>query len=253
MLRPSALRVHPVEAPPMPVAAVTVLCVDDHNLVRECVAALVERGPGLRVAGEARTVAGALECFSKTRPDVTLVSLHTRGLDGIQLIRAIRSLDPRARIVVYGTDETQAVYFALDAGAGGFIPKNAVSADLTRIITEVHGRNGMPPDEIRSARDARSGGPTLTTREVEILELLMQGHRTKAIAATLRISDHTVKAHTRSIYEKLGVQGRAAALTEALRRGFVRLAARQVTSVTRRSTGRAALLKRPGASIHPFA
>ena len=93
-----------------------------------------------------------------------------------------------------------------------------------RGIREVHGRNGGLLDDFRGKLEARVGLISLTTREVELLELLTQGLRTKAIAATLGISDHTVKVHIRSVYEKLGVHGRAAALAEALRRGFVRLA-----------------------------
>jgi DNA-binding NarL/FixJ family response regulator len=113
--------------------------------------------------------------------------------------------------------------------------KDAASADLVRVIKEVQGRNGVLLDDFRDKLEARGGMTTLTTREVELLELLTQGFRTKAISATLGISDHTVKVHIRSVYEKLGVHGRAAALAEALRRGFVRLAAaRPAAIVTRR-------------------
>jgi two-component system NarL family response regulator len=214
---------------------VTVLCIDDHNLVRECMVAIIEQQPGLRVAGQARTVKGALDCFTETKPDVTLLSLQPRGLNCLQIIRAIRRADPRARIVVYARDESEAVYLALNAGAEGFVLKDAASADLVRVIKEVHGRNGVLLDDFRDKLEARGGLTTLTTREVELLELLTQGFRTKAIAASLGISDHTVKVHIRSVYEKLGVHGRAAALAEALRRGFVRLAAaRPAAIVTRR-------------------
>jgi two-component system NarL family response regulator len=214
---------------------VTVLCIDDHNLVRECMVAIIEQQPGLRVAGQARTVKGAVDGFTETKPDVTLLSLQPRGLNCLQIIRAIRRVDPRARIVVYARDESEAVYLALNAGAEGFVLKDAVSADLVRVIKEVHGRNGVLLDDFRDKLEARGGLTTLTTREVELLELLTQGFRTKAIAAALGISDHTVKVHIRSVYEKLGVHGRAAALAEALRRGFVRLgAARPASIVTRR-------------------
>jgi len=214
---------------------VTVLCVDDHNLVRECLVAIIEQHPGLRVAGQARTVKGAIDTFTEAKPDVTLVSLQPRGLNCLQIIRAIRRVDPRARIVVYARDESEAVFLALDAGAAGFVLKDAASADLIRVIKEVHGRNGVLLDDFRDKLEARGGMTTLTTREVELLELLTQGFRTKAISAALGISDHTVKVHIRSVYEKLGVHGRAAALAEALRRGFVRLAAaRPAAIITRR-------------------
>ena len=205
---------------------ITVLCVDDHNLVRECVVGVIQRERGLRIAAEARTVEGAVEAFTRVRPDVTLVSLHPRGLDCLQTIRAIRAVDRRARIVVYASEETEAVYLALDAGAAGFVVRDAVPADLIRVIVETQGRSAPPSKGLRRTRKARGGLPALTAREVELLALLTQGLRTKALAAALGISDHTVKVHLKSVYEKLGVHGRAAALAEGLRRGFVRLAAR---------------------------
>jgi two-component system, NarL family, response regulator len=203
---------------------VRVLCVDDQNLVRECVVGIIEQAPGFRIS-EARTLKGALECFAEARPDVTLVSLHPQGLDSLEAIREIRRLDPGARIVVYAMDETDAVYFALDAGATGFVLKDTSAADLVRIIREVHARSGVLLDDFRSKLKARAGLETLTSREIEVVELFTQGFRTKAIATTLRISDYTVKAHMKNIYKKLGVQRRAAALAQALRRGFVRLSA----------------------------
>jgi two-component system, NarL family, response regulator len=230
---------------------VTVLCVDDHNLVRDCVVAVLEQDPGLRVVAEARTVRGGLEGFTRTRPDVTLVSLQTRGFDGLQAIRAIRRVDPGARIVVYATDETEAVYLALDAGAIAFVLKDTDAAHLRRVIADASGQNGVQ-DDLKQTVEARSR-PSLTSREVEILELMTQGLRTTAIGATLRISDHTVKAHMKSLYAKLDVHGRAEALAQAIRRGFVRLAAdRPVLRVTHRRVTQAAPKRfrpRPQASL----
>jgi len=207
----------------MGIPQVRVLCIDDHTLVRECVAAVLEREPDLRVAAQARTVTSAVERYSHTRPDVTLVSLRPRGLDCLDVIRSIRRVDPRARIVVYAGSETDAVYLALDAGAAGFVVKNAPSADLVRIIRDVHRQDAAMLDGFRTKLDARIAPPPLSSREVEILELLTHGLRTKAISTALRISDHTVKVHMKRAYEKLGVHGRAAALAEALRLGFVRI------------------------------
>ena len=202
---------------------VRVLCVDDHTLVRECVVAVLEREPALRVAAQARTVTSAVERYADTRPDVTLVSLRPRGLDCLEAIRSIRRLDPRARIVVYAASETDAVYLALDAGASGFVVESAETADLARVIRNVHAQDVALLDGFRSKLDARTVPPPLSAREVEILEMLTHGLRTKAIATALRISAHTVKVHMKRAYEKLGVHGRAAALAEALRLGFVRI------------------------------
>lgn len=199
------------------------LCVDDHTLVRECVVAVLEREPGLRVAAQARTVKGAVDRYADTRPDVTLVSLRQRGLDCLDTIRSIRRVDPRARIVVYAASETDAVYLALDVGAAGFVVESADTAHLVRVIRDVHDQDVALLDGFRSKLDARSVPPPLSAREVEILEMLTHGLRTKAISSALRISDHTVKVHMKRAYEKLGVHGRAGALAEALRLGFVRI------------------------------
>jgi two-component system, NarL family, response regulator len=206
-------------------SSLTVLCVDDHHLVRDCVVAILEQQPGLRVAGEARTLRASVECFTEARPDVTVVNLQTRYFDSLQVIRALRHIDPCARIVVYAMDDSEAMYGALDAGAAAFVLKDAGAAELIRVIEGVHGRSQEFVDDIRTKLGARTGRPVLTTREVEILGLLAEGLRVKAISAALRISDHTVKAHMRSVYEKLDVHGRAEALAEALRRGLVRLPA----------------------------
>jgi DNA-binding NarL/FixJ family response regulator len=208
---------------------VTVLCVDEHNLVRECVVAVLERAPGVRVVAEARTVKGAVERVADAMPDVILVSLQPRGLDGLDAIRAIRRVDPHARIVVYATEDSDAVYAAIHAGATGVLLESGGSPELIRVITEVHRRHGLPLDDVKRRLATRSALPTLTAREIEILELLTQGLRIRAISAALRISDHTVKVYVKSAYSKLGVHGRAAAVTEALRRGFVRLSAERHT------------------------
>src|SRR5688500_13671471 len=105
-----------------------VLCVDDHHLVRDCVAAIVEQRLGARAAA-ARTLRGSIDAFTLARPDVTLVNLQSRHFDSLQVIRAIRRLDPCAPIVAYAMEETEAVYLAMDAGATAFVRKDATAAD----------------------------------------------------------------------------------------------------------------------------
>jgi DNA-binding NarL/FixJ family response regulator len=212
-------------------ADVTVLCVDDQNVVRKCIVALLEQEPGFRVVAEARTVESALECFAESKPDVTVISLQNRGC--LQTIRAIRRLDVRARIAVYAKNETEAMYLALEAGTAGFVLKDASAADLIRVITKVHGRSAELREGIKAILDARNVLPTLSAREIEMLECLTQGLRTPAIAATLRRSEHTVKMHMKNIYKKLGVRGRAAAVMAAFQRGYLQLGdSRKVSSET---------------------
>ena len=210
-------------------ADVTVLCVDDQNVVRKCVVALIAHERGFHVVAEALTAESALECFAEAKPNVTVISLQTRGC--FRAIRAIRRVETDARIVVYATDGVEAVYLALDAGASGFVLKDASAADLISVITKVHGRSGELRDSIKTKLAARYGRPSLTAREMEVLECFAEGLRARDIAATLRVSDHTVRMHMKNIYVKLEVKGRAEALAAALRRGYVRLGAgRQLSS-----------------------
>lgn len=202
-------------------AAVRVLCVDDQNLVRKCIVALLDQEAGFQVAAEARTVESALACFAESKPDVTVISLQTRGC--LQAIRTIRRLDANACIAVYAKNETEVLYLALEAGAAGFVLKDASAADLIRIIAKVHGRSWRLRDDIQAKLEARSVLPALTAREIEILECLMQGLRTPAVAATMRLSEHTVKMHIKNINKKLQVNGRAAAVVTAIRRGYLPL------------------------------
>ena len=183
--------------------------------------AVIEQRSTVQIVGEARTVKGAVERFIDTAPDVTLVSLHPRGLDGLEVVRAIHAAAPDAFIVLYAAEETDALYTALDVGASDFVLEQAGSDDLIRAITA--GRRGVPA-RVKRALAARAARPALTAREIAVLELITSGHRLRAISATLRISDHTVKVYLKSAYSKLGVHGRAAAVAAALRSGVVRLA-----------------------------
>ena len=209
----------------MRTSAITVLCVDDQNLVRESVVRIIEQRPGLRVVAEARTLKAAIESFAATRPDVALVSLQPRSFSSLDVIRAIQRVDPCARITVYTRDDTEVVDLALEAGATGVVSKAATAAGLIRTIEDVSARNGLTLDTMRREQvEARDRPPSLTTREVEILESFARGLRAETLAATLQISHHTLRVHIRNIFKKLGAENRAGALAKALRRGLVRLA-----------------------------
>ena len=179
---------------------------------------------GVTVVAEASTGQEAIEQFFKHRPDVTLMDLQMPRMTGLQAIRAIRQAEPDARIVVltvYQGDED--IYQALHSGVTGYLLKDTVPQDLIRVIREVHaGKRSIPPD-IQAKMDARMHRAALTMRELQVLELLAKGGRNKEVAAELGISEDTVRAHIKSILHKLGVHDRTAALTEALRRGLVRL------------------------------
>lgn len=204
--------------------AIRLLCVDDHAIVREGIALILEQQPDMMVVAAAATGKEAFDLFTRHRPDVTLMDLRLRDSSGSDAIAAIRSLDPAARIIVltmYDGDED--IYRALHAGAITYLLKDTLSDDLIRVVREVHsGQRPVRPDlEARLAE--RSSHPTLTKREVEVTQLMMQGLRNKEIAPSLGISEGTVQVHIKSIFSKLNVNDRTAAIKVALIRGIVHI------------------------------
>jgi len=203
---------------------INVLCVDDHRLMREGIVRIIEMEPGVTVVAEGATGEEAVERFVQYRPDVTLMDLQLRGMNGLQAIREIRKLAPDARIVVltmYEGDES--IYHALQAGAMGYLLKDSVPDDLIRVIREVHNGQRSIPALVEQRLAARTNQPGLTVRELEVLEHLAQGMRNKEIAVALSISEETARVHIKGIFHKLNVHDRTAALAEALRRGIVRV------------------------------
>jgi DNA-binding NarL/FixJ family response regulator len=200
---------------------ITVLCVDDHSLMREGIVALIQCDATIKVVAEAGSGEEAIQQFSTHRPDVTLMDLQLRGMNGLHAIRAIRRLQPHARIVVLTMDERDdSVYHALQAGAAAYLQKDSVSEELVRVIRDVHaGRQSIPP-----AMESKLRQPSLLTiREIDVLERLAKGMRNREIGVSLQISEETVRAHIKSVFHKLNVHDRTAALSEALRRGIVHL------------------------------
>jgi DNA-binding NarL/FixJ family response regulator len=200
---------------------ITVLCVDDHRLMREGIVALIKYDPMITVVAEAGSGEEAIEQFTQHRPDVTLMDLQLRGMNGLHAIRSIRRLEPQARIVVLTMDERDdSVYHALQAGAAAYLQKDSVSEELIRVIREVHsGRQSISHDIESKLRQPS----VLTIREIDVLERLAKGMRNREISISLQISEETVRAHIKSVFHKLNVHDRTAALSEALRRGIVHL------------------------------
>jgi len=204
--------------------AIRVLCVDDHRLMREGIVRIVSLQPDIVVVAEARTGQEAVEQFLKHRPDVTLMDMQMPVMSGLQAIRAIRRAEPDARVVVltmYQGDED--IYRALQAGATSYLLKDSVPDDLIRVIREAHAGNAIMSDDVAAKLASRASQPTLTDRELQVLELLAAGQRNKEIAATLSISEDTARTHIKSIFVKFNVHDRTAALAEAVRRGIVHI------------------------------
>jgi two-component system NarL family response regulator len=201
---------------------ITVLCVDDHQLMRTGIIRIIELHQGVKVVAEGSTGEEAVAQFVKHRPDVVLMDLQMPRMSGLEAITKIREIAPDARIVVltmYERDEN--VYRALQAGASGYLLKDAVPEELIRVIREVHQGKRSVSSAIQNKFATRSNQPALTAREVQVLELLVKGMRNKEIGETLAISEETARVHLKSIFVKFNVHDRTAALAEALRRGIV--------------------------------
>jgi DNA-binding NarL/FixJ family response regulator len=208
----------------MTAAAIRVLCVDDHRIVREGIALIVSREPDMEVVGLAASGDEAVDLFEAQRPDVTLMDLRLGATSGLDAIRTIRGRHPGARIVVltmYQGDED--VAGALDAGATTYLLKETVPDELIRIIRQVHaGERPLPPD-IKALLDEHSTRATLTPREVEVMRLIAGGKRNKEVASILGIAERTVNVHLKNIFAKLEVNERTSAVNVAVRRGIVHL------------------------------
>ena len=202
---------------------VRLLIVDDHRLLRKGIARLLDLEPGMTVVAEAGNGEEAVEQFRRHTPDVTLMDLELPRMDGVEAVTAIRREFPNARVIaltMYQGDED--IHRAVQAGAVAYLLKDTVPEVLVRVIRDVHeGRRVFPP-EILAAITRRARQPALTSREVQVLELLAEGKRTKEIAAALGVTADTANAHIKNIYSKFAVHGRGAVVSEAIRRGFIR-------------------------------
>jgi DNA-binding NarL/FixJ family response regulator len=203
---------------------IRILSVDDHPLLREGIAALVNAESDMKLVAEATDGQEAIEKFRLHRPDVTLMDLQMPGLDGIEAIIGIRSEFPNARIVVLTTytGDTQ-VLRALKAGAQAYILKGEVHRELLDTVRAVHaGKKRIPPD-VAAVLAYHAAEDELSVREIDVLRLIATGNANKEIASQLSIAEGTVKSHVSKILAKLGAIDRTHALTIALKRGIIEL------------------------------
>jgi DNA-binding NarL/FixJ family response regulator len=213
----------PVEAA-TEVAKATVLVVDDHALLRTGVANIINQEADLRVVAEAGNGVEAIQAFETHHPDVTLLDLRMPIMEGVEAVRQIRERDPRARVIVLTTYDTDdEIARALKAGAKAYVLKDISADDLIGCIRDVlAGKTYLAP----SAAAKLAEGVTrvqLTPREIAALRLMADGKANKEIASALSISERTVKTHLGHLFEKLGVTSRTEAIKVATRRGLVRL------------------------------
>lgn len=203
-------------------SSIRILLVDDHPLLREGVASVVERQPDMQLIAEATDGEQAVEQYRLSQPDITLMDLQMPGMGGVEAIRTIVGEFPQARIIVLTTykGDVQALR-ALKAGATGYLLKSMLRKDLLDTIRQVHGGRRCIPPEIANEIATHVADDALSTREVEVLGQVAGGRSNKVIAARMGISEETVKTHMKSILSKLDANDRTHAVTIAMRRGIL--------------------------------
>jgi DNA-binding NarL/FixJ family response regulator len=203
---------------------IRVLCVDDHPVVRDGIAAIINLQPDMRLVGAAATGGEALEQFSAVDPDVALVDLQLPDMSGFDLIKKIKAKSPNARVIVLSSHEGDVdIQRALEAGAQGYVVKGLVREELLETIRSVHAGKRRLPAAVAQKLAAHMADEPISRRELEVLTLMATGKRNKEIAGHLSIAEDTVKMHVRNILSKLQVNDRTEAVTIALRRGIIRL------------------------------
>ncbi len=201
---------------------IRIMVVEDHNVVRQGLVALVKTVPDMTVVAEASDGRQAIELFREHDPDVTIMDLRLPVMSGVDAIKAIRQNFPAARIIVLTTfDGDEDIYRALQAGARGYLLKDMFGEELMDAIRTVHAGKTRIPPAVAQRLAERTGGPSLTARELGVLKLIVAGKSNKEIGKELEISEATVKTHINSILSKLAVNDRTQAATTALQRGIV--------------------------------
>ena len=205
-------------------ARITILCVDDHPLVRKGIAAILATEPDLKLVAEAGSGQEAVDAFRASRPDVTLMDLRLPGMDGIEAAKQIRQIDPEAKILALTSyDGDQEIYRALEAGVRGYLLKEMVHTEIVRAIRVVHSGKRLMPPEVAERLSEHFPQVALTPREIEVLQHVAKGYGNKEIGVRLGTAAGTVKMHLQNILSKLGASDRTHAVTLAIRRGIIHI------------------------------
>ncbi|HEY9662873.1 MAG TPA: response regulator transcription factor [Allocoleopsis sp.] len=203
---------------------IRVLIVDDHSIVRQGLATIINRDPEMTVVAQAEDGQQAIALFRDYQPDVTLMDLRMPNVGGVEAISAICMEFKSARIVVLTTyDGDEDIYRGLQTGAQGYLLKDAKPGELLSAIRIVHGGQKYVPPEVGAKLVQRMSNPELSERELSVLRLMAQGMSNLDIANTLTIGESTVKSHVNRILSKLGVNDRTQAVITAVKRGIVSL------------------------------
>jgi len=205
-------------------STIRVFSVDDHPLLHEGVATVIQNQPDMVLAAEASNGRQALQRFREHTPDVTLMDLRLPDMSGIDAMMAIRSEFPEARVIILTTFAGDAeIQRALEAGARAYVLKSMPPKELVEVIRQVHAGKKRIPAEIAAHLAEHYSDEALTSREVEVLRQVAGGNRNRDIADKLFITEETVKVHIKHIMEKLGANDRTQAVAIGVRRGIIQL------------------------------
>ena len=205
-----------------PSKQIRILSVEDHPVFRQGLATIIETEPDMVLVAQAANGVEAIAEFRRHRPDITLMDLRLPGVNGTDTLIAIRGEFPDARIIMLSSSDSDGeIQRALRSGASGYVLKSMPQDDLLTVIRSVHAGKRQVPAEVAALLAEHLDEEELTTREVEVLQLIRDGYKNKQIAERLSISENTVDFHIKNIMDKLGANDRTHAVTIATRRGLL--------------------------------